>query len=536
MEKYRFSKTEQEIYEGMQVPFAVYQFLDKHVVTIALSQGFLEVFGYTDRGQAYFDMDNNMYVDTHPDDIMRIEEAAVRFATEDTEYDVVYRSRKHGGAEYFIVHAYGRHVVTDDGVRLAYIWYADEGEYSEDDKKETKLYHELNKALREESIIKSSHYDYLTGLPNMTFFFEIAKQLRVSAVENGCKPALLYLDLCGLKYYNHKHGFAEGDNLLRSFAKLLAKTFGNDKCCHIGQDHFAAFSIESVLESKLDAVFAEFRRMQSDTLPVRVGIYRDTDDKVIPVSVACDRAKLACDSLRGSAESAYAYYRSEFRDRIIKKQYIIENFEKALAEERIEVYYQPIIRAVNGRVCDEEALSRWHDPDLGLLSPADFIPALEESKLIYKLDLYLLEHVLEKMKKQVEFGLTMVPHSINLSRSDFESCDIVEEIRKRVDAAGIDHGMISIEITESVIGKDFDYMKERVERFRALGFPVWMDDFGVAYSSLDLLQSLKFDLIKFDMGFMQKLDENENGKVILTELMIMATSLGLDTVCEGVET
>jgi len=129
-----------------------------------------------------------------------------------------------------------------------------------------------------------------------------------------------------------------------------------------------------------------------------------------------------------------------------------------------------------------------------------------------------------------------VPHSINLSRSDFDACDIVEEIRRRVDAAGVAHDRITIEITESVVGSDFGFMKGQIERFQKLGFPVWMDDFGSGYSSLDVLQSIPFDLIKFDMSFMQKLDEGDSGKIILTELMKMATSLGVDTVCEGVET
>lgn len=102
--------------------------------------------------------------------------------------------------------------------------------------------------------------------------------------------------------------------------------------------------------------------------------------------------------------------------------------------------------------------------------------------------------------------------------------------------AGIERGKVTIEITESIIGSDFTFMKEQITRFRELGFPVWMDDFGSGYSSLDVLQSLKFDLIKFDMGFLRKVDEGNNGKIILTELMKMAVALGLETVCEGVET
>jgi len=218
------------------------------------------------------------------------------------------------------------------------------------------------------------------------------------------------------------------------------------------------------------------------------------------------------------------------------RQYIIENIDRALEGKWIQVYVQPIIRAVNERVCDVEALARWFDPEMGVLSPASFIPALEEAGLIYKLDLYMIDRVLELIQAQMAEGFTVVPHSVNLSRSDFDACDIVEEIRRRVDDAGICRDRITIEITESVIGSDFEFMKAQVERFQKLGFAVWMDDFGSGYSSVDVLQSIRFDLLKFDMSFMRKLDEGEGGKIILTELMKMAASLGMDTVCEGVET
>ena len=218
------------------------------------------------------------------------------------------------------------------------------------------------------------------------------------------------------------------------------------------------------------------------------------------------------------------------------KQYILDNLDKAIKEKWITVYYQPIVRAVNRRVCDEEALARWIDPVNGLLSPADFIPVLEETKQIYKVDLYILERVLEKMKFMADSGFNMVSQSINLSRTDFDMCDIVEEICKRVDEAGIPRNKINIEITEGSLINDFDFMMSQIERLKKLGFSVWMDDFGSGYSSLNTLQLIPFDLIKFDMAFMRNLDSGESGKVILAELMRMAASLGKDTVCEGVET
>lgn len=171
-----------------------------------------------------------------------------------------------------------------------------------------------------------------------------------------------------------------------------------------------------------------------------------------------------------------------------------------------------------------------------MLSPADFIPILEDTKLIYKVDLHIVDVIIERMKKQMGVGLLVVPISVNLSRADFEMCDIVEEITNRLDSADIPRDMLTIEITESIVGENFDYMKEQVERFQKLGFKVWMDDFGSGYSSLDVLQEIQFDLIKFDMRFMRQFESNPKSRVILTELMRMASSLGIETVTEGVET
>ena len=215
--------------------------------------------------------------------------------------------------------------------------------------------------------------------------------------------------------------------------------------------------------------------------------------------------------------------------------YIIDNLDRAISEKWICAYYMPIVRSSNGKVCSEEALARWIDPERGMLSPAEFIPVLEESKLIYKLDLYIVEEVLRKMEHQKNAGLYVVPISVNLSRIDFHSCDIVEEVRKRVDEAGVDHKLLIIEITESVLGQDLDYMKGQIERLHELGFSVWMDDLGSGYSSLDVLQEINFDLIKFDIKFMQNF-YHEKSRIMLAELTRMAMALNIKTLTEGIET
>ena len=537
MEKYQFSEYERSLIEKARFPLAVYQFLNKRVVTLLLSDGFCELFGYTERAQAYYDMDHDMYKDVHPDDAARISEAAYRFATEGGKYEVVYRTRIIGSPEYRIVHAQGEHCFTPEGIRLALVWYTDEGTYSPTvEARPTELTRALNNALREESAIRASKYDYLTGLPSMTWFFELGADKVSSILERGGNPALVFLDFHGMKYFNRKNGFAEGDRLLQGFARILASHFGNDECSRLGQDHFAVITEEEGLEQALLEIFEASRGLNGGlTLPVHAGIHLHRLETV-GISAACDRAKIACDALRSRYSSCFNYYNLSMRDDEEKRQYVIANLDRALVERWIHVYYQPIVRAVSGRVCHEEALARWIDPVKGWLSPADFIPALEDSGLLYKLDLYVVDRVLEKLKSQVKAGLHRDPQSVNLSRSDFDACDMVEEIRRRVDDAGVERNMLTIEITESVVGSDFEFMKAQIQRFQSLGFAVWMDDFGSGYSALDVLQSIRFDLIKFDMKFLHQLDESNNGRIILTELVHMATALGVDTVCEGVET
>ena len=388
----------------------------------------------------------------------------------------------------------------------------------------------------QDSIEKGNYFDLLTGLPSMTYFFELSEAAKEEIITGGGIPYMMYMDFSGMKFFNTKYGFSEGDRLLKQFSVILIRLFGNDRCCRIAGDHFAAVSPMDGMERKLEQLFGEFSKVNDGrSLPVHVGLYSDLRGDV-PASIACDRAKLACSELSGTYASGFRYYRRELSDDVEKKRYISENIDRAVNEGWIKVHIQPIVRTVNERVCDVEALARWIDPERGFMSPADFIPALEESGQIYKLDLFMLDQILGLMKEHKEKGLSIISHSINLSRSDFDTCDIVEEIRSRVDAAGVGRDRITIELTESMIGSDFELIKEQVDRFRSLGFPVWMDDFGSGYSSLDVLQSVKFDLLKFDMSFMRKLDEGEEGKIILTELMRMATSLGVDTVCEGVET
>lgn len=393
--------------------------------------------------------------------------------------------------------------------------------------------------------------DQLTKLYNRG---EIQRQITLRVTEHMAKPAessatsLVMLDLDNFKHINDTWGHQEGDLVLKSLAGLISRAVakrGGGACAgRWGGEEFMIMLPGATEEDA--AVFAEELRQETEQLrfdksgkiSASFGVAQalpgeEPDPLAARADAALYRAKASGKNVVCRAQAVHEPVRENGPS---ADQYIVSNIDRAVREKWIQVYYQPIVRAVNERICDEECLARWHDPVRGLLPPAEFVPQLEKAGLIYKLDLYVLEQVLEKLQEMTAAGMTPAKQSVNLSRSDFDACDIVEEIRRRVDAADIDRGMISVEITESIIGSDFDFMKEQVRRFRDLGFQVWMDDFGSGYSSLDVLQSIRFDLIKFDMSFMKKLDEGDSGKIILTDLMRMATSLGVDTICEGVET
>ncbi len=537
MEKFRYSEEELAFLENSSVPFAIYQFINKRVVTIAVSKGFIELSGYTEmsKEEIYDLMDNNMYRDTHPDDLAIIGDAALRFAAEDKPYDVIYRFKKNG--EYRIVHSYGKHIYKENGVKLAFIWYTDQGVYIDDDRNEEEsLFDFLKNQLQERSYSIKEGHDYLTGLPSMSYFFELAKAGCDEIRRNGKMPVILFIDFSGMKAYNQRHGLDEGDRFLKDFAAKIIEQFSHENCSRFTADHFCVFcDEEKAKEGARKLMESNIATDVDGKMPLRVGMYI-YEDESISISGACDRAKIACDSGKNKYETGLYLFEPKMMTSLEDKHYVVENIDTAIKEGWIKVFYQPIIRTVSGQVCHEEALARWIDPKKGFLSPDRFIPPLEEYNSIYKLDLYVVDSVLRRMADQKKRGLYLVPVSVNLSRSDFYACDIVEEIRKRVDEAGISRDMLVIEITESTVADDVDYMIKEIARFKELGFSVWMDDFGSGYSSPAMLPKISFDILKIDMLFVRQLAEGEKAKIILTEIVKMAMSLGMNTVAEGVET
>ena len=200
----------------------------------------------------------------------------------------------------------------------------------------------------------------------------------------------------------------------------------------------------------------------------------------------------------------------------------------------IRAWFQPVFRSLTQQIMGAEALARWFDPDGTMLSPADFIPQLEQSGLIFELDMEIIRQACALYDELRTRGTPLSRVSVNLSRLDFARKDLFEQVCSVLDAYSVPHEAINLEITESVMLEDTETFEKTFSRFRDAGFFVWLDDFGSGYSSLNVLQNYPFDVIKFDMLFLRKM--SAKGKNMLASLISMAKTLGIHTLTEGVET
>jgi sensor c-di-GMP phosphodiesterase-like protein len=249
---------------------------------------------------------------------------------------------------------------------------------------------------------------------------------------------------------------------------------------------------------------------------------------------ACiDKARLALLDINRNSTDKYKIYDTKLEATYIRNKNIISRFEKALKENDLEILYQPKIDATTGKIVGAEALSRWH-MDGDILSPAQFIPLLESNGLIENLDIYVFTRVMSFMKLLKQDHRELVPISFNVSRrlkNVSKYIDKIDEIRRRF---GIEAKYVEIEFTETSFNFNYDDVFNAVTKLRNLGYKIDMDDFGTGYSNLDLLSKGIFDVVKMDKSLIDTIDTDHTQ--ILSYSINLAKSLGLDIVCEGVET
>lgn len=384
---------------------------------------------------------------------------------------------------------------------------------------------------QDDTYIKMVNYDRLTGL--YTQYYITQKISKEREEDPSIMPAIVYINLAKFKLYNVINGHEKGDECLKQVAEILRDIFGPDNLARFGNDHFVVFDQDD--DGVMDRIEEANRRVGqidlSFKLYLKAGIYYSDGSKSIENE--CDYAKTACDEVKDGAEKCYRVYTDEFSEQSAYTKFVVDHIDEAIANGDIQVYYQPQVHLMNGKLSGLEALARWNDQTRGFMSPGRFVPVLEDSNLTYKLDLYVLEEAAKLIKHQLDTGGKIVPISFNLSRTDFVTSDPNQVLMDLVKKYDIPREMLRVEITETILTEDPVKIKKAIDRFHADGFQVLMDDFGSGASSLNTLKEYGFDEIKLDMIFMRNFDDRS--KKVIKPLISMAKSLGVHTLCEGVE-
>ena len=348
-------------------------------------------------------------------------------------------------------------------------------------------------------------FDPLTGLPNLEYCRIRGENYIEELVNTGVTPAVVFFDIIGMKLYNNANGFSSGNEFLIHFAAKLKKLFPKHLVCRGMNDHFVVVTDIADLDEKLDKVRKYVKGTVSKiSMDLYAGVCQaDEDGDILD---AIEKAKLSCNIQKKKGDSFIRYYDEDLHRTLLLQNYVVNHIDDAVAKGYIKIYYQPVVRTITETFCGMEALVRWIDPEYGFLNPGVFIGALEESKQIHKLDSQVIELVCKELREQLDQGHPIVPVSFNLSRLDFVGCDIFNVVEAALAKYKIDREYIRVEITESIMASD-SYVQSEIQRFRLVGYEVWMDDFGSGYSSLNTLKDYKFDELKIDMAFLSNFNE-----------------------------
>ncbi|MBR2283241.1 MAG: EAL domain-containing protein [Ruminococcus sp.] len=392
---------------------------------------------------------------------------------------------------------------------------------------------DVNRLLAEK--YRATH-DSLTGIYNREYFYEASRE----AIDSD--PDRIYYivttDVKNFKIINDVFGIETGDKLLKTLAGIT-RSYSSSECVYgrLSGDKFAlCLPTEKFNEEKLLSDFSSvsgFLKSETFKVHIHIGIYEVTD-RSLRISVMCDRANLAIRSIKDSYENVAAYYDDHMRDKFMNEQKVISEFDDALADGQFHMYIQPQIFA-NGRIKGGEALVRWIHPKKGLIRPDGFIPILEHTGLIAKLDMYMWEQACIQLQKWQEEGYYEAYLSVNISQNDFYLLDVYEVITSLCKKYCLNPRCLHLEMTETAIMNNPKSQLKLMERLRQLGFIIEIDDFGSGYSSLNTLKDMTADVLKIDMGFLSKTANMEKSKMILQVIITLAKNLKMEVITEGVE-
>lgn len=386
-----------------------------------------------------------------------------------------------------------------------------------------------------------SEQDTILGIYNHDYYMRRVEEI----IQQGeiHRYIACYFNLKHFSVINQKLGRDQGTNIMRLYASRLQEELGEDGIvCRITGDSFCMLFLREKLALVMNyleriSVYYEPGTEAHVTVEARSGYYDiQEEENCTKASDVMDRITLAYHVVNGSSHDSYIFYDDAMLQRQTEANQIENEFQDALDKEEFLVYYQPKVNLRNYSLAGAEALCRWKH-DKNLIPPFRFIPILEKSHAICQLDFYMLEHVCKDIRQWLDEGKGAVCVSVNFSRQHMGDSDLPSHILEIIDRYHIPHEYIEIELTETTTDVEFIELKRIVEHLQSQGIYTAVDDFGVGYSSLNLIREISWDVLKIDKSFLPiTVDPMDQKYVMFKYLVAMAQNLGLECIVEGVET
>ncbi len=391
----------------------------------------------------------------------------------------------------------------------------------------------------EEQIRHLAHYDALTDLPNRALFHERLRQ-ELGRITEGQQLAVLYIDIDEFKSVNDSLGHMIGDELLKSVAERLSQCVASpDFVARLGGDEFAI--VKTAVEDEAEVAELATMVLESIRAPYDCMGHQVASDASIGVALAprhgidldqiLKNADLAMYAAKSAGRRTWRFFEPAMDARVKALRMLETDLRRAIAEETLEVHYQPCVSLQSNRITGCEALLRWRHPERGIISPAEFIPIAEETGLINELG----EWVLAKACAEAATWPDGIKLAVNVSPVQFRSGTLALKIVNALGESGLAANRLELEITEAVLIRDDEAALEALHQLREIGVRIALDDFGTGYSSLSYLQRFPFDKIKIDRTFVNDLAEMD-GSTIVQAVVNIATARHMTTTAEGVET
>ena len=395
---------------------------------------------------------------------------------------------------------------------------------------------------RTEDVVSLEHekyrasHDTLTGLLNKEqFYIETAKLIKEN---RNVKYCLVCSNIKDFKFVNELFGIEKGNEILKKQAEYMKNFIGEDSlAARLHADRFAMCMPrirfdEDLINEAITGIQEAFKN-SSFHMHIFVGVY-DIHDVEERVSIMCDKANLASETIKNEYKSSVAYYTEHLLEKSIEERKIIGEFDRALDNEEFVMFLQPQVD-VSGKPFGSEALVRWQHPDKGLLAPGVFIDVLEKTGFVYRLDRYMWDKAVKQLAEWKKRGINDYHISVNISTKDFYLIDVYETFVGLVEKYDIDPKLLKLEITETALMSDFNKNMVIIKRLQKYGFDIEIDDFGSGYSSLNMLKDISADVLKIDMGFLRASENEVKGQDILESIIGLANKLGMRVITEGVE-